>query len=98
MDHLHLVQLHQEGRVGNLRILEPCGLYRIVNIHRICIAGMAWFVIHIQEDPSDNLSNVYVYFTAYDMFTMDSEFAINQLIIAHLLYDGERVAIKGHMM
>ena len=57
---------------------------------------MAWFLIHIREDYSDILSDVYIYFQADDMFTTNSEFAINhQLVIAHQLYDGERVAIIG---
>jgi hypothetical protein len=45
---------------------------------------MAWFLIHIREDPFDILSELYVYFPADDMFTTNSEFAINQLIIAHV--------------
>jgi len=95
---LHLIQLRHRGRVGPLRNLEPCCLYRIVHIHGICIAEMAWFLMHIREDPSDILSDVYLYFPADDMFTTNSEFAINQLTIAHLLYDGEHVAIIGRMM
>jgi len=68
----------------------------MVHIHRICIAEIAWILIHIREDSSDILSDVFVYFQTDYMFTTNSEFAINhQLIIAHLLYDGERVAIIG---
>jgi len=60
---------------------------------------MTWFLIHIREDPFDILSDVYVYFPTDNMFTTNSEFAINyNLIIAHLLYDGESVGIIGRMM
>jgi len=39
---------------------------------------------------------VYAYIQADDMFTTKSEFAINnQFIIAHLIYDGDRVAMIG---
>ena len=58
MDPLHLPQLYQEGRVGTLLNLEPYRWYRIVNIHGIYIAEMAWFLIHIREDPADVLSDV----------------------------------------
>ena len=81
-----------------MRNMEPYRLYRIVHIHRICIADVAWFLTHIREDPSDILSDVYVYFLADDMFTTNSEFAVNHRhIYAHLFYDGESVLIIGHV-
>jgi len=99
MDPLHLIQFYHEGRFGQLRNLKPCPLYRIVHIRKICLAEMAWFLIHTREGPSDTLSEVYVYIQADDMFTTKTEFAINrQLIIVHLLYDGERVAVIGRRM
>ena len=53
-------------------------------------------MIHIREDTFVNNSDVYVYFPTDDMFTTNSEFAVNQrYIIAHLFYDGERVLIIG---
>ena len=98
MDRLHL-QLQQEGRVGPLHNLEPHHMFRIVHIHRICIAEMSWFLIHIRENPADILSDLHMFLPADDMFTMKSEFAINQqLVIAHLLYDGERVLIIGRIV
>jgi hypothetical protein len=55
---------------------------------------MAWFLIRIREDPSDILSDVYVYFQPDDLFTASLDFAIGQqLIIAHLRYEVERVLI-----
>ena len=60
IDPLHPIQLQREGRVGPLRNLEPCCLYRIVFIDWICIALMASFLIHIRKYPSDILSEVYV--------------------------------------
>ena len=99
MDPLHLIQLYHEGRVGPWRNMEPYRLYLIIYIHRICIVESTWFMIHIREDPSDINSFVCVYFPADDILTTNSEFAFNQqYIIAHLLYDGERVLIIARML
>ena len=88
--------IHHEGRFRSWRNMEPYRLYLIIYIHGICITESTWFLIHIWEDPSDIDTDVYVYFPSDDMFTTNSEFAPNQRhMIAHLLYDGERVLIVG---
>jgi len=57
---------------------------------------MGWFLI---QDTSNVLNAVYEYFHHYGMFTTNSEFAVNQqLVILHLLYDGERVLIIGRVL
>jgi len=97
MGPLHLIQLYHEGHVGLWCNMEPYRLYLIIHIHRICIIESTWFLNHIWEDPSDILCDVCIYFPT-DMFSMNSEFAVNQqYIIAHLLYD-ERVLIVGRML
>jgi len=79
--------------------METYPLYIIVHIRRICIAEMAWFLIHIRKEPFDILSDVYVYFPADDMFNTKTEFAVNHRhIIAHLLYDLGCVVIIGHVL
>ena len=78
VDPIELLRLHQEGRVRPLDHLEHIRPYHIVHIDRICIVEMAWFLIHIREDPTDIRSDAYICFPADDMFTTNSEIAINQ--------------------
>ena len=90
--------MYHEGRVGTWRNMEPYLLYLNIQIHTICIAESTWFLIHIREDQSVIDSDVYVYFPSDDMFTTNTEFAVNQRhMIVHLLYGGNRVLIIGHM-
>ena len=94
MDPIELLHLYQEGWVRSLDHLEPIHPYCIVHIHRICIAGTACFLIRIREEPTDIHNDADTYFSANDMFSTHSEFAINQLMIAYLVYDGmERVLV-----
>ena len=95
MNPIHLILLYYEVRFGPLRNLEPCRLYRIVHIHMIFIAKIVWFLIHIREDPSDTLSDLYVEFRVGVLFSTNLEFVINhQLIIAHLIYYGDVWRLK----
>ena len=84
------------GRVRSLDHLEPIGPYRIIRIDRICFVEMTWFLIHIREDCTSIRSHAYIYFHADDMFTTNSEFAINQQhMFAYLVYELEGVLFIG---